>query len=102
MPLTAGIIGRIGTIVMELRDTLALVTGASRGIGRATALSLARAGVAVGVNYQSNAAAAEEVCQRITSSFNGRAIPLQANVANAEQVRRMVTKLTAEFGPVDT
>jgi 3-oxoacyl-[acyl-carrier protein] reductase len=60
----------------------ALITGASRGIGRAIALTLARNGFAVAVNYAGNTAKAEGVVNEITSA-GGHAIAVQADVANA-------------------
>jgi NAD(P)-dependent dehydrogenase (short-subunit alcohol dehydrogenase family) len=76
------------------------VTGASRGLGRAIALRLAQEGAAVGVNYRERAAEAEAVAQEIRSK-GGKAIALQAHVADAAQVRSMVERMSKELGPVD-
>ena len=78
----------------------ALVTGASRGLGRAIALRLAAAGAAVAVNYRTQGAAAEEVVREIRGR-NGRALAVRADVADDAQVRDMVARVTAELGPVD-
>jgi 3-oxoacyl-[acyl-carrier protein] reductase len=85
---------------MSLTGKIALVTGASRGLGRAIALRLAQEGAAVGVNYRERAAEAEAVAQEIRSK-GGKAIALQAHVADAAQVRSMVERICKELGPVD-
>ena len=78
----------------------ALVTGASRGIGRAIALRLARNGVAVGVNYASAREQAQQVCDEITAT-GGQAIPLQADISRRDQVLAMVDELSTRLGPPD-
>src|SRR6202049_4556025 len=85
---------------MSLSGKIALVTGASRGLGRAIALRLAQEGAAVGVNYRERAAEGEAVAQEIRSK-GGKAIALQAHVADAAQVRSMVEKASRDLGPVD-
>ncbi|MEP7365832.1 MAG: 3-oxoacyl-ACP reductase family protein [Acidobacteriota bacterium] len=78
----------------------ALVTGASRGIGRAIALRLARDGAAIGVNYANARESAEKVCEEIAAA-GGRAVPLHADIAQREQVLAMLAELTAKFGAPD-
>ncbi|MEE8730608.1 MAG: SDR family oxidoreductase [Rahnella inusitata] len=78
---------------------IALVTGASRGIGRATAILLAEQGYAVGVNYLSNEMAARAVVNDITVN-GGRAIALQADIANEAQVVAMFRRINDELGPI--
>ena len=85
---------------MSLSGKLALVTGASRGLGRAIALRLAHQGASVAVNYRERAAEAEAVAEEIRSK-GGKAIALQAHVADAAQVRSMVERISRELGPVD-
>ncbi|MGE0498630.1 MAG: SDR family NAD(P)-dependent oxidoreductase, partial [Ramlibacter sp.] len=74
-----------------------LVTGASRGIGAATALLAAREGYAVAVNYTANAAAAQAVAAQITGA-GGTAITVQADVADEAQVLAMFAQVDATLG----
>jgi 3-oxoacyl-[acyl-carrier protein] reductase len=76
------------------------VTGASRGLGRAIALRLARTGVAVGVNYRERGEAADAVVREIRAA-GGRALAVRADVGNASEVHEMVERVAREFGPVD-
>ncbi len=89
---------------MELKDKAALVTGASRGIGKAIALKLASLGARVAVNYvtiePSNQADADEVVNNITSS-GGEAIAVEADVRNSEAVKAMVEHITNKWGKID-
>ena len=85
---------------MILDGKTALVTGASRGIGRAIALALAAEGAQVAINFAGNVAAAEEVKSLIENN-GGKAILVQADVADAAQVEEMVGKVVAGFGRID-
>ena len=78
----------------------AIVTGASRGIGRAVATRLARDGFAVVVNYAGNTTKAEEVVAEIKNSISGQAIAVQADVANAADVERLFEEATETFGEI--
>ncbi|RWZ60526.1 3-oxoacyl-[acyl-carrier-protein] reductase [Halobacillus fulvus] len=83
-----------------LKDQVALVTGASRGIGRAIALELAGQGAKVAVNYAGSEDKAEAVVQEIREK-GGEAIKIQANVAIEDDVKRMVKTVVDEFGRLD-
>jgi len=85
---------------METSAKVALVTGGSRGIGRAVALRLAREGVTVVVNYLSNRAAAEEVVAQ-AQAIGGRAITVQADVSIVAEAEGMVEKVVADLGRLD-
>ena len=78
----------------------ALVTGGSRGIGKATALALAEAGAAVAINYQHSAEAADEVC-RAVGKFGVQANTYQANVSCEEEAKAMIDAVTKDFGGID-
>jgi 3-oxoacyl-[acyl-carrier protein] reductase len=81
----------------QLARRVALVTGASRGIGRAIALALGRAGAPVAVNYRVRAAEAEEAAAAIRQA-GGRAIAVQADVSRAGQVQVMAAFIAAQLG----
>lgn len=84
-----------------LENRIALVTGASRGIGAAVARMLAKHGAAVAVNYRNSAAEAEQVITDITHD-GGHAIAVQADVCVESDVDRMVKIVGERLGPVDT
>jgi len=84
---------------MDGVEKTALVTGASRGIGRAIALALAKEGYAVAVNYAGSREAAEAVRNEITAG--GRAFILQGDVSSAEDVDRIFKTVKEEFGFLD-
>ena len=85
---------------MQIEGKVAFVTGASRGIGRAIALTLAEAGAYVAVNYAGNAAAAEEVAAEIRK-MGRRALILQGDVSQTEAAALMLDAVVAEFGRCD-
>ncbi len=85
---------------VDLSGRVALVTGASRGIGRAVAFSLAEAGAAIAVNYRENETLAGEVVREIERN-GGRAIAWRADVADADQVRTMVEGVSSRFDHLD-
>jgi 3-oxoacyl-[acyl-carrier protein] reductase len=83
-----------------LQGKVALVTGASRGIGRAIALELARQGAKVAVNYAGSEAKANEVVAEILE-MGGEAFAVQADVSKAEAVDNMVKEVLDRFGRID-
>ena len=85
---------------LRLENKVALVTGASRGIGKAIALAFAGEGAAVAVNYAASRRLAEEVCEAIASA-GGRALCVQADVGAAEQVDSMVRQVLEQYGRID-
>ncbi len=85
---------------MDGIEKTALVTGASRGIGRAIALTLAKEGYAVAVNYAGSREAAEAVRDEITAA-GGRAFILQGDVSSTEDVDRIFKTVKEEFGFLD-
>ena len=85
---------------MKLENRIALVTGASRGIGRAIALALAKEGADVIVNYASSAEAAKEVVSEI-KALGRKAIALKFDVASFDEVQNAVKEAEENFGPID-
>ena len=85
---------------MKLEGKKALVTGASRGIGRAIALALAAAGADVAVNYAGSEAAAKEVAAAI-EAMGRKAVVIKANVADNGESTAMVDEAVKEFGRID-
>ncbi|MBE9202168.1 3-oxoacyl-[acyl-carrier-protein] reductase [Synechocystis salina LEGE 06099] len=83
-----------------LTAQVALVTGASRGIGRATALALATTGMKVVVNYAQSSTAADAVVAEIIAN-GGEAIAVQANVANSDEVDKLIKTTLDKFGRID-
>lgn len=85
---------------MKLKDKVAIVTGASRGIGRAIALAYAREGADVVVNFRINEKLAEEVVFQI-EKMGQKALAIQTDVRSFEKVREMMELLVNKFGKVN-
>src|SRR5205807_2383536 len=88
------------TISARLDGRVALVTGASRGIGKAIALALAEQGARVAVNYLNRAGEAEAVAAAIRANA-GRALAVAADVAVRAAVEAMVAMIVEQLGPID-
>jgi len=84
----------------RLEGQVAVVTGASRGIGRACAEELARCGAAVVVNYNQSPKPAEQLAKQINDG-GGRAITFQAHVGNADEAKALIDKTIETYGQID-
>ena len=84
-----------------LKDKIAIVTGGSRGIGRAVVKKLASEGCQIAVVFAGNAAKAEEVCEEVKKEYGVKAQPYQCNVADFDAVKKIVMQIKNDFGTVD-
>ena len=84
----------------EFEDRVALITGGSRGIGRATALRLAREGAHVAISYVTRAREAQDVVQAV-ERLGRRASSYRCNVAGPEEVQQLVAQTRKQLGPID-
>ncbi|MEG0371535.1 MAG: 3-oxoacyl-[acyl-carrier-protein] reductase [Clostridium sp.] len=85
---------------MDLKEKVAIVTGGSRGIGRAIALKLASLGANVVINYEKNEKMANEVIKEL-EALGVRGLSIQCNVADFNSCKNMVDKAVEEFGKID-
>jgi 3-oxoacyl-[acyl-carrier protein] reductase len=86
--------------LQSLREQVAVITGASRGIGKAIAQELASLGASVVVNYASSSQAAEELVSEITAA-GGSAVALQADVSQEEEVDKLIKTVLEKFNKID-
>jgi 3-oxoacyl-[acyl-carrier protein] reductase len=86
----------------RLFGRVAVITGATRGIGRATAELFAEEGASIGINFAHDEAAAEATVQVVRARGAARAISLKANVLDTDQMKHAAARCVAELGPVDT
>jgi len=89
-----------GVISDSLTGRVALVTGGSRGIGKAACLALAAKGAAVAVHYRSQPEAANAVVEQITGA-GGKAVAIQADLAQRQAPKQVVEQAVAQLGPID-
>ncbi|MFK7980121.1 MAG: SDR family NAD(P)-dependent oxidoreductase [Saprospiraceae bacterium] len=83
---------------MKFDSKIVLITGASRGIGRATAIAFAAKGAKIALNYRANLAAAMETLDTLEGEGH---ILVKADIANAEEISAMIAEVTAHFGKLD-
>jgi 3-oxoacyl-[acyl-carrier protein] reductase len=100
MPLITMASGSKGTVMSKLAGKVAVVTGASKGIGAAIAKALAAEGAQVVVNFASSQTGADAVVQAITAA-GGKAIAVQGDVSKAEQAKGLIDAAIKEFGHLD-
>ncbi len=91
---------RYYSLNMRLQNKVALITGSSRGIGRAIALLFAKEGAKVAVNYNSSEKRAKEVVDEVTK-YGSEALCIKADVSDESQVKAMIDKVVAKFGRID-
>src|SRR6201993_114415 len=87
-------------IMANLQGKVALVTGASKGIGAGIARELASRGAAVAVNYAGSKAAAEKLVAEIKAA-GGKAVAVQADLSNSDAIGPFVANVARELGPID-
>lgn len=85
---------------INLKNKNVLITGASRGIGKAIALKMAQAGANVIINYKSSKNEAEELADNISKNYGVKALPIQSDVSNIEEVKKIKELTSSQLGPI--
>src|SRR5688572_28813429 len=85
----------------KLQGKVALVTGASKGIGQGLAVGLAEAGADVAVNYKTDADGARATCDRIIKATGGKAIAVQADIGSKQGFEQLIDDVCRHFGRID-
>ena len=86
---------------MKLKDKVALITGSSRGIGRQTAIEMAKEGCNIIINYNISELVAQKLKQEIEETYKVKVLTIKANVSNEEEVENMVKQAIKEFKKID-
>lgn len=86
---------------MKLKDKVALITGSSRGIGRETAINMAKEGCNIIINYNNSKEAAKTLKKELEETFKVKVLTIKADVSNEEEVKNMVEKSIKEFNKID-
>ena len=84
----------------EYKGKVALITGASRGIGRAIAIELAKNGASISINYNSNIKSAKET-QNLVNEMGAKSIIFKANISKEKEVKRLIKSTESKLGPID-
>ena len=84
-----------------MKNKVALITGSSRGIGRATITEFAKKGYNVVINYKNSEKEATELKEQLQNDYNIKALAIKADVSNEEEVKKMVNIIISEFGHID-
>ena len=85
----------------NLSGKVALITGGSRGIGRATARKLAESGCHIVINYYNSSDEADKLCQELTTGYGVKAVAIQANVSDVKSVKELFHEFTKHFDKLD-
>ena len=86
--------------MLKFKDKVVLVTGSSRGIGRSIAISFAKEGANVIINYK-NSAMDANIAYEIVSSYGNKCMAIKADVANENEVKKMIDEIISEYGRID-
>ena len=86
--------------MLEFKDKVVLVTGSSRGIGRSIAISFAKEGANVIINYKKSTMDAN-IAYEIVSSYGNKCMAIKADVANENEVKKMIDEIISEYGRID-